>query len=104
MPTPARGRPLQPKGRHMDLTMVVDLNGDPLDPNGWQTALDLASDQGERVWVVNEQGKRLAALVPVDEAEESVRRHEEFMASMRSLVPARKDRRTGDQAEKGAGG
>jgi hypothetical protein len=71
----------------MELTMVVDLNGDPLDPDGWQTALDLASDQGERVWVVNEQGKRLAALVPVDEAEESARRWDEYMASMRSLVP-----------------
>lgn len=73
-----------------DLTMVVDLNGDPLDPNGWQTALDLASDQGERVWVVNEQGKRLAALVPADEAEDTVRRHEEFLASMRSPAPVSK--------------
>jgi hypothetical protein len=90
-----------------DFTMVVDLNGDPLDPNGWQTALDLAADQGERVWIVNEQGKRIAALVPVDEAEESERRHEEFMASMRSLVPVnapadaagkwQRDRRTADQ-------
>ncbi len=81
----------------MELTMVVDLNGDPLDPDGWQTALDLAADQGERVWVVNEQGKRLAALVPVDEAEESERRHEEFMGSMRSLVPANRGRGTAGQ-------
>jgi hypothetical protein len=69
-----------------DFTLTVDINGVPLDPDGWQNALDLAADQGERVWVANEQGKRLAALVPVDDAEDTERRHEEFMASMRSLV------------------
>lgn len=90
-----------------DNELRVDLNGYPLDLEDFANAVDLAAERETRTWLVDPEGKRIACLVPVDEAEESAARWDEFMGSMRSLVPVnapadaaqkwRGDRRSADQ-------
>lgn len=37
-------------------------------------AIDLAADQGQKTWLLSAEGERIAAIVPVDVAEEDDRR------------------------------
>jgi hypothetical protein len=56
------------KGRHPVQEapeLVTDANGVPA-PGKFTDALDLASDQDQSTWVTDPDGRRLAALVPVE--------------------------------------
>lgn len=48
-------------------------------------AIDLASDQGQGTWLVQD-GKRLAKIVPVDEAETAEKNHQTAMYAVRMLA------------------
>lgn len=45
--------------------LATDENGRP-DPGEFADALDAASDQDRSTWITDPDGKRIAALVPVD--------------------------------------
>lgn len=45
--------------------LTTDANGE-VDPGAFTNALDLARDQDQSTWVTGPDGKRAAALVPVE--------------------------------------
>lgn len=65
--------------------MRVDANGFA-EPDTWADAVDLVADQGQRVWVLDPDGRRLGCLVPVDEAEDIERQWDERITSFRSVM------------------
>lgn len=57
------------KGRHPVQEapdLETEANGHLTDPGKFTDALDLASSQDQSTWVTDPDGKRLAALVPVE--------------------------------------
>lgn len=56
------------KGRHpvQAPDLETEANGHLTDPGKFADALDLASDQDRSTWVTDPDGKRIAALVPVE--------------------------------------
>lgn len=46
--------------------LATNVNGRLIDPDQFPDALDLASDQDKPSWIVDPDGKRIAALVPVE--------------------------------------
>lgn len=46
--------------------IATDAGGYLVDPDDFPDALDLARDQDQPSWVVDPDGKRVAALVPVE--------------------------------------
>jgi hypothetical protein len=78
-PEPAAAR--TPVVHELDIDRIQSIDGDP-DPGELFDAIDAASDQDRITWLTDRTGKRLAAIVPVDVAED----HEQLVASVLPVI------------------